>query len=116
MRCLLSPTSPRLRARLVAVACVLAAALALLPPNGAAAASIGMDFGSEKITVALARSSARDVTVVPNRLGYRSSPTLIGFAVWASESSVVASSSVNALLPSRAYCTVLSDLSCHHDE
>ena len=46
----------------------------------ALAASIGVDFGSESMTVALARSSARDVTVVPNRLGYRSSPTLVGFA------------------------------------
>jgi molecular chaperone DnaK (HSP70) len=60
---------------------LVAAASFLALPNGTAAASIGIDFGSEKLTVALARSSARDVAVVPNRLGYRSSPTLVGFAV-----------------------------------
>lgn len=61
--------------------CLLFLLLTLVAPDGAAAASIGIDFGSERMTVASARSSARDISIVPNRLGYRSSPTLIGFAV-----------------------------------
>lgn len=56
-----------MRRLFTAAACLLCILCGAVP--GTAAASVGIDFGSEKMTVALARASNRDIAVVPNRLG-----------------------------------------------